>query len=191
MNNIQFKKGVIKSGEYEGYRCFLMINDDYLTLNISSKGKCPTMKYDNIEQMNKAIKIDWDDVDKERELASEVVEWWSKNFPKPDFYEKMLKILSEKDEPIDPYGLFGTTGAVQCYYDEKFEDKKELSLFLDAYAKFYDEFFEKYQHGQFNDLEEYATTELFEWLDENQSRLVFDLLQPGKLKDLCKKYFKF
>ena len=193
MERIKFKDGVIKSGEYEGCRCILMINDDKLTLNIFSNEKHSAMGFDNVEQMNKSIQIDWDDINKEKELAYEVVEWWSKNFPNLDFSEKILKTISDWDDEdeISPYILFGVSGAVQSCYDDKIEDRKELKKFLDGYAKFYEEFFDKYQHGKTNDLEDYSATEIFEWLDEKQSSLVFDLLQPGRLKEYCCAYFGF
>ena len=193
MEKIKFKDGVIKSGEYEGCRCSLMINGDRLTLNISGGVKQPTMKFDNIEQMNKSIKIEWDDTTKEKELAFEVARWWKNNFSDSEFSDMIIEQIEDWDAEngFSPYVLFGISDAVRPYYDEKINDKLELGKFLDVFSKFYDEFFDKFQHGKSNELEEYVGTELFEWIDEKQSRLVFSLLQPGRLKDFCREYFDF
>ena len=198
MKNIQFKDGVVNDGEYKGCRCSLMIiKNEKLTLNIFGNGKLTTMKFDNIEQINKTIKIEWDDITKEKELAFEVAKWWKENFPDSKFSDMIIEQIEDWDtaDGFSPYVLFGISGAVQPYYDEKINinDKAELKKFLDVFSKFYDEFFDKFQHGKCNDLEDYVATELFEWLlgDDEKSRLVYELLKPGKLKDYCKKYFTF
>lgn len=194
MKNIQFKDGVVKDGEYKGCRCSLMIKDEKLTLNIFGNEKQAQMKFDNIEQMNKTIKIEWDDITKEKELAFEVAKWWKENFPDSKFSDMIIEQIEDwnTDDGFSPYVLFGISGAVQPYYDEKINDKAELKKFLDVFSKFYDEFFDKYQHGECNDLEDYVATELFEWIiGTEKSRLVYEALIPGKLKDYCKEYFAF
>lgn len=128
-----------------------------------------------------------------RSLAFEVAAWWRNNFKELECSEMILEEIKDWDEneEISPYVLFGISGVYNTYFDKSINNKVKLKKFLDCYSKFYDEFYEKFQCGKCNELEDSTATEMFEWLNEEQSKMIYEMLKPSKLKDFCKEYFKF
>ena len=128
-----------------------------------------------------------------RSLAYDVAKWWKKNFSDPKFSDIITEQIEDwdADDEISPYVLFGISGVYNTYYDKNINNRVQLKKFLDSYTRFYDEFYEKFQCVKTNDLEDSTAIEMFEWLNEEQSKMIYEILKPSKLKEFCKEYFKF
>lgn len=139
---------------------------------------------DNFKKLGLAIK---------RSLAYDVAKWWQYSFKELKCSEMILEEIKDwgDDEEIGPYALFGISGVYNTYYDKNINNRVQLKKFLDSYSRFYDEFYERFQYGKCNELEDSTATGMFEWLNEEQSKMIYKILKPSKLKDYCKEYFKF